>query len=103
MELSNLSLAELKRLSKEVATAIEAFPHKMKIAAMIEIEAKAAELGFTIKELFEKGAKTRKKRVVVVRYRNPDDVNETWTGFGRSPKWFAAALATGKSLSDLAA
>ena len=103
MDLSNLTLAELKRLNKDVLKAIEAFPNKLKTAAIAEIEAKAAELGFSIKELFVSGAKTRKKRVSIVKYRNPENPSVTWTGSGRRPKWVAEALASGKSLSDLAA
>ena len=36
-----------------------------------------------------------------LKYRNPDNSAETWTGRGRQPKWVAAALASGKSLDDL--
>ena len=103
MDLSNLTIAELKRLNKDVLKAIEAFPNKLKTAAIAEIEAKADELGFSLKELFQKNEKIVKKRQVIVRYRNPNDPSVTWTGFGRRPKWVAEALAAGKSLNDLAA
>jgi len=41
------------------------------------------------------------KKAGVVRYR--DDQGNTWSGFGPQTRWFKAALASGKSLTDLAA
>lgn len=48
--------------------------------------------------------KTRKSPAVkkpagVVKYR--DDAGHTWTGHGKRPNWFLAALASGKSADDL--
>jgi DNA-binding protein H-NS len=49
-------------------------------------------------------AKARKKAVKktpgVVRYR--DDAGNTWTGHGKRPKWFLAALEAGKTPESLA-
>ncbi|MDX8355882.1 H-NS histone family protein, partial [Cognatiyoonia sp. IB215182] len=30
-------------------------------------------------------------------YANPDDKTQTWTGKGRKPEWFKAAMASGKT------
>lgn len=40
-----------------------------------------------------------KKPVGVIKYR--DDAGHTWTGHGKRPNWFLAALASGKSAEDL--
>ena len=40
-----------------------------------------------------------KKTVGVIKYR--DDAGHTWTGHGKRPNWFLAALASGKSAEDL--
>jgi DNA-binding protein H-NS len=37
-----------------------------------------------------------------VRYRNPANEAETWTGRGKQPRWLAAAIASGKNLQDFA-
>jgi DNA-binding protein H-NS len=50
-------------------------------------------------------AMTRKavavSRPVPVKYR--DEAGHTWTGRGKRPNWFKAALEAGKTLEDLAA
>jgi len=43
----------------------------------------------------------RKKTASVVRYR--DDAGHSWTGRGRRPGWFVAALAAGKKAEELLA
>jgi DNA-binding protein H-NS len=35
-----------------------------------------------------------------VKYKNPDDVLETWTGRGRKPKWLLEEINKGKKLED---
>lgn len=39
---------------------------------------------------------------VAPKYRNPENRLETWTGRGRQPRWLAAALKTGRKLTDFA-
>ena len=102
MNLNNMSLDELKRLNKAIALAIKNFPDKAKTAARSELEAKARELGYSMKDFSGTVTSTRKKRQVIVRYRNPENLSLTWTGAGRRPNWFLEALASGKSPKDLA-
>lgn len=45
--------------------------------------------------------KSARKTVGKIKYR--DDQGNTWTGHGRRPGWFVAALAAGKTAADLAA
>ena len=101
MDLNNLTLAELKERQKAIALAIKNFPEKAKTAARTELEAKARELGYSMKDLLGTGMNTRKKCLVVVRYRSPENPSLTWTGAGRRPNWFLEALASGKSPKDL--
>lgn len=35
-----------------------------------------------------------------VKYKNPNDEEETWTGKGRKPNWLTEAIAKGKKLED---
>ena len=102
MNLNNMSLDELKRLNKAVTREITNFPDKAKTAARIELETKARELGYSMKDFSGTVTSTRQKRQVIVRYRNPNNLADTWTGKGRQPKWFIDAVASGKSRSDLA-
>lgn len=70
----------------------------------------AADLGFSgrgIKAVKTAGkaAATKKRRKAakkpggVIRYR--DEVGNTWTGHGKRPRWYLAALESGKTPEDL--
>jgi DNA-binding protein H-NS len=45
--------------------------------------------------------KTKSKRGGTVKYK--DEAGNTWTGIGRKPEWFRAALAAGKAAEDMTA
>ena len=47
-----------------------------------------------------KAVSTKEKKKVEPRYRNPANVEETWTGRGKQPRWLAAQLAAGKQLAS---
>lgn len=55
--------------------------------------------GYTLEELFSPSRKTR--RPAAPKYRNPDDESQVWSGRGKHPKWFLAALKSGKKENDL--
>ncbi|TDR46515.1 DNA-binding protein H-NS [Tahibacter aquaticus] len=63
-----------------------------------KILALAHKEGFTIDQLF--GARPAKRRVKP-KYRNPAAPDETWTGRGKQPRWFSAALRAGKKEQEL--
>jgi DNA-binding protein H-NS len=96
-----LSLKELKDLQAQVGKAIATFEDRKKKAALAELEDKARAMGFSLAELT--GAATvRKRSPTVARYANPADPGDTWSGRGRKPRWFIAALAAGRSPEELA-
>ncbi|RZI38176.1 H-NS histone family protein, partial [Herbaspirillum sp. HC18] len=37
---------------------------------------------------------------VVPKFRNPDRPSETWAGRGKTPRWLAAKLKSGKRIDD---
>jgi len=55
--------------------------------------------GFTIDELF--GGRRKTRRGAKPKFRNPTDHSQTWSGRGKRPRWFNAALAAGKKEKDL--
>src|SRR5438045_1781116 len=55
----------------------------------------AKEQGFDIHELFGKGRKG--KGIVAIKYRDPKNSENTWTGRGRMPRWLTAATKGGKA------
>lgn len=101
IDLNSLSLKELKDLQSQVAKAIAGFEDRRKREALAELEEKAKAMGFSLAELT--GASIgRKRSPSVAKYVNPADASDTWSGRGRKPRWFAAALAKGKKPEDLA-
>jgi DNA-binding protein H-NS len=38
--------------------------------------------------------------IVVPKFRNPDRPSETWAGRGKTPRWLAAKLKSGRRLED---
>ena len=75
--------------------------NKERVAKVREkVVAFAKAEGFTIDELF--GSRVRKtRRAAAAKYRNPADHAQTWSGRGKRPRWFNAALAAGKKEKDL--
>ena len=68
-----------------------------KVMAMITSE------GLDYAELMEHAAFTRgkKRSKVKPKYRNPANTRETWSGRGRQPRWFAAAIKAVKKERSL--
>jgi DNA-binding protein H-NS len=101
IDLEKMSLADLKKLQKDVAKAIDTYEERELKAAAAEADAVLRERGFSLAQLMQQNvAKPRTK--VAPKYANPDDPTQTWTGRGRKPRWVTAALENGKSLDDLA-
>lgn len=99
--LNSYSLKELKELQSQVAKAIASFEDRRKREALAELEEKAREMGFSLAELTGV-APMRKRAAAVPKYANPQNKSDTWSGRGRKPRWFSAALASGKKPEDLA-
>lgn len=100
LDLEKLDLNELKALQKDIAAAIDNFESRRRTEALKALEATAREHGYNIDQLV--GGSQAAKKVVVPKYANPDNPGQSWSGRGRKPQWVVDALATGKTLEDLA-
>ncbi len=96
VDLEKLSLDELKKLRKDVDSAIRSFQDRERKKALDALEVKAREMGYSLSELTGGASKTRK--VNPPKYRNPDDATQTWSGRGRQPGWVKAILESGGNL-----
>ncbi len=101
VDLSNMSLKELKALQSQVARAIEGFEERRKKDALAAVEETAKSLGFSLNELVG-AAPARKRAPAKAKYADPANPANTWSGRGRKPRWAIAALKAGKTLEDLA-
>lgn len=101
IDLSKMSLDDLKSLRKDVDKAIAEFATRKRSEAMKEIQAVARKHGIALEEIV--GAKPKKSKAKSpAKYRNPANAQETWSGRGRQPEWYKAAIASGKKPEQLA-
>lgn len=104
MDISTLSLAELKQLQKQIPAEIGKREEQEKKKVLDEVKALAEARGFSIDQLIggAKEAKVRVSKPVAIKYRHPDNATLTWTGRGRKPQWVEAWLGQGRKLEELA-
>jgi len=104
IDLSELSLTDLIGLQNALPGIIEKAKQTEKQSLIEKMEALAAESGFELSEVFDnKPKKKRKKQIgfVKAKYSNPENMEQTWTGRGRKPKWVTAHIKNGGSLKEL--
>jgi DNA-binding protein H-NS len=99
INLDALSQKELKELQAQVGRAIATFEDRKKREVRAKVEDMARQFGYSLPELLE--AAPRSKASSGAKYANPANRKETWTGKGRQPGWYKAALAAGKSPADM--
>ncbi|MCX7567211.1 H-NS histone family protein [Sulfitobacter sp. F26169L] len=103
IDLKSMSRKELEKLLSDVKKALSAAQTRDRRDARKAAERAAAEFGFSLNELDEdtptkkargkapkKSAKPSKPK-----YADPADPTRTWTGKGRQPNWFRAAVEEG--------
>ncbi|GAB2182280.1 H-NS histone family protein [Denitratisoma sp. agr-D3] len=105
MDISHLSIAQLKELQAKIPAEIAKRQTEDKQKVLDQIAALATSHGFSLEELV--GKKSGKKsaaggKKVAAKYRHPSQPELTWTGRGRKPVWVSELLATGKTLESLA-
>jgi DNA-binding protein H-NS len=93
--LQRMSYRELRQLSMRVNKAMATAQDRERAALRQKMESLVSDAGFRIGDLFGRGGKGR---TVVVKYANPDDATQTWTGRGRKPKWLVAKVKAGNKI-----
>lgn len=107
LNLDSMSLKELKDLQVSVAKTIANYEDKKRREALAALEAVARENGFSLGELVGGGFPTVSKgknfarAPIAPKYSNPHNKADTWSGRGRKPLWFEAALKAGKTADDM--
>lgn len=122
MDLSSYSLPDLRRLQAKIETEIRRRSDTTRRALLKQVQKMAAEQGLTLDDLLEAPAapaeikaptskaknKTQAsakpvKAPSVIKYRNPANPAQGWSGHGRRPQWVLDWLEQGKPLDGLAA
>ena len=102
INVDKLPLKDLLDLETRVKKAIVAARERERSEVRQEMLALAAKRGLSINDVFGNGRAPKAGGKVAIKYRNPDDHSETWTGRGRQPKWIVAALKKGAKIQDFA-
>lgn len=100
MNVSTLTLVELRNLQEKVQQEISQREHQDLSQAREQIMAIAQQAGIPLKQLILDGLHPRTGKVAV-RYRNPHNAAEQWTGRGRQPLWVKSWVESGKSIDLL--
>ena len=98
--IEKLSYIELVKLQERVEEAIAEKRAADAQATKEQLRQMAEKAGFDIRELY--GKRGSPKSTGAVKYRNPKDTSQTWTGRGRKPNWLVDAVKKGAKLGSFA-
>ena len=93
-----MSYAELLKLQERIEAAISAKRVEDAATTKEQLRAMAEKAGFDVNELF--GTRRGKRGPTSIKYRNPKDTSQTWTGRGRKPNWLVDALKKGAKIDS---
>lgn len=106
IDLDALTIPQLEALIEQAHDLIDRKQKEAVTTARAEIEKIAADVGMSVEELLglQAGKAARKgpkeKKAVAVKYRNPKDHTQTWSGRGKSPRWLQEILNQGGKLEN---
>lgn len=100
-EIATLSENELAELIAKASRELEVKRQGKKRETIAQIKELAASIGVSVEiSDGEKKATSRRGSSVPVKYRDPDNSRNAWTGRGMKPRWLNAYLSQGRSLEE---
>jgi DNA-binding protein H-NS len=102
-DLESMSLDDLKKLSRDVERAIASFEERKRREARKAMEKVAREFGLSVEDVVGAQKATARASKSAVKFRNPANPSETWSGRGRQPGWYKDAIGKGKSPDSMLA
>jgi DNA-binding protein H-NS len=106
MDLTKLSISELRELDSQITVEIAEGDRRRKAEAMQQIHAVVAALGMPLERLLAPKGKSERQlgqRAKTQGYRDPTNPSNVWGGAGPRPAWMKAALSAGVPLDQLRA
>lgn len=103
IDLDALTIPELEALIEQAHDLIDRKQKEAVTSARAEIQKIASDVGMSIEELLGLQAAKKapkEKKAVAVKYRNPKDHTQTWSGRGKSPRWLQEILNQGGKLEN---
>lgn len=96
INLDSLTLQELLEIQKQLPTLIAQRKEEVRKDVLQRASQLAAKHGLTLDDLVGKA-----RRRPAIKYANPEDVTQVWSGVGSRPKWVREWLASGRTLDEL--
>jgi DNA-binding protein H-NS len=96
--IESMSYAELTEMQVRIERAKTEKQNSERVALRQKLTDIAKEHGFDIRDLFD--GRRRGKGSVAVKYRDPNNADNTWTGRGRMPRWMTAAIKGSKAKKE---
>lgn len=108
INLEDMSVAELQVLAKDIEKAIEQRKTHEARATLDEVKQLVTSRGFDLDELMQLAAAKRNgvpgaKKVLgkaPVKYRDPSNPENVWSGRGKLPGWMVKAMEGGKKSKE---
>lgn len=98
VNLNNLSRDELAQLASKAQAEIKNRQKQEVQDAYAQFQQIAKSIGVSIEDILKAGKNIKNKRPI--KYQNPQDKSQGWSGQGRKPAWLVAQLEKGKKLED---
>jgi len=98
IDLESLSREELEQVLRDAKKLLANYEKRRKAEARKAAEAVAREYGLSLPDLLE--TPKSRRAPAAVKFRNPANPQETWTGRGRKPNWLVRELEAGRSLDE---
>ena len=96
IDLSTLNIDQLTDLVGKAQSEMASREKLRRKDLRSELERRVTAEGYKMRDIFPElgngAAGGRQRRKMPVRFRNPQNPEETWTGIGRSPRWVQAIL-----------
>jgi DNA-binding protein H-NS len=92
--INDMSYAELSQMQVRIERLKVEKQNAERAALRERVLSMVKEAGFDIKDILGRGGKG--KGNVAIKYQDPQNPENTWTGRGRMPRWMAAATKGGK-------
>jgi DNA-binding protein H-NS len=108
IDLESLSLSELRNLEIQIKAEVRR-RGSLTQRLIKKVQKLADDQGLSLNELFAIAngntelASTNTRSGGIIKYRNPVNPSQGWTGHGRKPGWVVSYLENGGSLEQLAA
>ena len=102
-DLSNLSSQELADVIARAQKALIEKQRSERKDVIAKIQEMASSIGVTVtiqQGTAELKANPRKGSKVAIKYRNPNDPSQTWTGRGVTPRWLKALVESGRNVAE---